>query len=804
VRLGLPLAAVAALIAALALAGRSAPEPTTATPRPTQQKQSVDAGDDAGPPPVRPSGARVITGELRDDRSRPIEGASVSLRLSADPGFDPWTATSDEEGKFRIDGLPEAASLSLEAMADGHDDAERTLRPDDPDAVDLVLARRGELRVCVNDARGVPVPSANVYTTGTGLFPAAVAQTGKDGCHVERGLPGGRYQARTRLEARVGGPSPALSVAPGERAETLLVLETGATLIGRVRDAQRGSAVAGVTLRIEGFTPGLAPDEVKSDERGVFEAHGLFAGPARIEIVHEGFATFAATLTLPPKEPLEIALQGAARLIGQVLDTSGRPIKGASLSIATDEGDPLAVEVAGTELMPRGELGVTRGPVPPVPAFSSNALGNATSVARSDEKGQFDIAGLPPTPMRLVATRTGFAPSMVRVDNLEPHRTRDGLRIILRKGGTLEGRVVDGRGEPVEGVAITVKSDTGFEASALSDARGQYTITDLVGPVNVEAHPRGFAPLTCSAVVRADAVARCDLGLSASLYTLPVRVVDRRGFGLDGALVTLSARKRMTPQTHVSRSDGSLIFTELPAPPYAIEVRLRDHLSVRGLAVDRADAEVRITLERGARISGHVLDSLGRVVPSARVFSDDESASTRSDAAGAFLLDGVRPGSLLLFAEERSAGRGESREVRARAGETLPGVLIHLAGRYEESEISDDLDLDAETEEGAAPPQATQAAEPAPSEVVAPKPKGPIGLEQRGDATVVTHVSEGSFAARAGLRAGDALLSVDGEPVLSAAQARGMLLYPPGASGRVQIARGARKLTLRFKRPALR
>jgi S1-C subfamily serine protease len=55
---------------------------------------------------------------------------------------------------------------------------------------------------------------------------------------------------------------------------------------------------------------------------------------------------------------------------------------------------------------------------------------------------------------------------------------------------------------------------------------------------------------------------------------------------------------------------------------------------------------------------------------------------------------------------------------------------------------------------------------------------------------LVQHVAADSAAALAGLRQGDVLVSVDGEPVRSAAQARGML-------GRSLGKRGPRALQVR-------
>jgi regulator of sigma E protease len=76
-------------------------------------------------------------------------------------------------------------------------------------------------------------------------------------------------------------------------------------------------------------------------------------------------------------------------------------------------------------------------------------------------------------------------------------------------------------------------------------------------------------------------------------------------------------------------------------------------------------------------------------------------------------------------------------------------------------------------------------------------------VEQRGTRVIISEVGAGSAGAKAGLRVGDALLSVDGETVFSAAQARGMLRDPPNTNAAVRVSREGRTLSLRFKRSAL-
>jgi len=65
---------------------------------------------------------------------------------------------------------------------------------------------------------------------------------------------------------------------------------------------------------------------------------------------------------------------------------------------------------------------------------------------------------------------------------------------------------------------------------------------------------------------------------------------------------------------------------------------------------------------------------------------------------------------------------------------------------------------------------------------------------------LVLAVRPGCPEARAGLSAGDLLLSVDGERALSAAHVRGMLRDPEGATATLRVMRSGSPLTLRMRR----
>jgi hypothetical protein len=186
------------------------------------------------------------------------------------------------------------------------------------------------------------------------------------------------------------------------------------------------------------------------------------------------------------------------------------------------------------------------------------------------------------------------------------------------------------------------------------------------------------------------------------------------------------------------------------------------------------------------------------------VSTDEGDATGTSDAHGNFVLHGVTPGALHVLAAHRKAGEGTSAQVRARGRETLSSLRIVLSGRYTPG---------AQDE----PSAAVSAPEQAGETVIDPnaRSKQPMSISvrrtrindfelgQHGSEIVFSEVARGGGAERAGVHAGDVLVAIDGEPVLSSAQARGMLRDPPGHFANLRLSRNKAQIRIRYKRPAL-
>lgn len=800
------LVVLALLVFALTVAAVASLSPRSVPAHPVGPSEEL-AQADAAAPAARVKqhllGERHLLGRVLDDRNQPLAGAEVRVTSLDDDDALPWTAISDGEGHFAFETLVEHALL-VEVSRAGHDAAERALRADDAGELTFTLARQGELAVTVRDTPGNAVEGTLVTLTGPGLWPALELRANAHGEVLFENLAFGEYRVRARRAGRAAAASDKMRVVFGERAQIALTMDAALTLTAQVVDSISKTPLTEVEVLTYDEAPSIAPRSARSDATGAFALDGLLAGSVRLELRHPGHAPESIDVALPHAGTLRVELDGEAKLSGGVFDEQGRPIAGAMLSVSTREGLPVALDhertAAGAGV---GELGVTRGPVPKIPIFGGSEPGLGTLASESDAQGAFQVAGLAPVPMVLRATRAGYAESSLAVDQLAPHQELGELRVVLRQAGRVEGVIRDARGHGVAGVYVSAHAPGHTEQSTVSDATGQFALRDVLGEVTVTAEPQGYAPIGCKLNVSAGATMRCELQVGSTLYELPVRALDDYGFGLEGVVLTLTARGSTRAFTQVTRKDGSALLRELPEPPYQLEAALSGFVT-QELEVREPERELRIKLTHAASLSGVVTDSLGHPVPNALVSTDEGDATSSTDARGNFVLNGVAPGALRVMAAHNKAGEGISGEVRARGGETLPSVRVVLSGRYSPSKEE--------------PAGETAASETAGETVIEPnaKSKRPMTLTttrrsklhefeiaQRGSEIVFSEVLSGGGMERAGVRAGDVLVTIDGEQVLSAAQARGMLRDPPGHFANLRLSRDKSQLRVRYKRPEL-
>jgi len=185
----------------------------------------------------------------------------------------------------------------------------------------------------------------------------------------------------------------------------------------------------------------------------------------------------------------------------------------------------------------------------PVAARLASAIVDAT--------GTFTLEGLPtPAGYEVVVSKAGFAPQ-VRTIALDPGEDRQGLEVLLRRGGgVIAGTVVDLAGNAIAGATVVVSDgQTEVTTRTLSDSAslGVFDVRELPTPATyaLTVTAEGFFNETQTIVLAQDQrILERRVVLTASAGSVTGRVVDSAGVPLGGIDVTvLGPGLRVTTQT---------------------------------------------------------------------------------------------------------------------------------------------------------------------------------------------------------------------------------------------------------------
>jgi hypothetical protein len=624
-------------------------------------------------------GGLVVAGSVVDARGEPVDGARVETY--ADGLAVGRGAATDSTGGFGVGGfLGDAVSVRVRALF--HADAmRRVLFPPGAERarVDVALRPASACVVFVLDARGRPARDAEAVLVPRWYDEAA-----------ERAV------ARANLlpERRRGGPGFRFAhLSPGEEYRVVLTRPGGlvrstpffrAPPAGRTLDLGRVSVPKGATLRgrvLGAAAPAplvecRAPDGVRlcrADREGRFSFAGLPEGEARVVVRDADETERVVALRAGDATELEVEVGKVARSVrGIVFDADGKPLPG------------VVVESAGAR-------------------------------ATSDERGVFELAGLP-------AGRATFAVALApgprcRALAEDPHlpavepRVAAGaeLRVRLERAGRLVVRL-DGpaparatlhlRG--TSGAALARRVPRGAREIAIEDLPVGAYVADVVAPGVVGSAgavvpvptPPDHPPLPLAA------------GRTASGVVLVQRAKTRPGVAPEveetppplAWVVLVGADPRRRGAWAPVDEEGRFALSGLPAEPVLLAASGPGHPPAL-LRVDLAERDapdLRFVLHEAASAEVVVVDGLGREVEGveARLFRDDGIATFDLLGRARFLGavgDDADPPDLLAAVPEIDGGRvrfGFLAPGSYRCRVTAPGFRPAAAGLRAVSPVS--------------------------------------------------------------------------------------------------------------------
>ncbi|MBK8254096.1 MAG: carboxypeptidase regulatory-like domain-containing protein [Polyangiaceae bacterium] len=628
--------------------------------------------------------ARALDVVVVDGDDAPIEGAEIVV-AAADPL--PFLGRTGDDGRARMDRLG-PGPFTVRVSADGYDDVVRTGVVTENGPLRIKMERLGTLVVSVIGVDGGPAEGAEVWAAGTGLWPARSAVTDASGVVRIAGLSDGAFDLKAKKDDAVSATEIAVRLKRGEEKQVELRLNPGRHVLVKVTDGEGENApvVAGASVLLVEHGLSSFPLLGKTNEKGLVSLGPIADEPASVSARAKGFVQTSAVPVGILDDEVQVPLLRGAVVIGEVRDDRDFPIAGATIEIVGSDpwGMPID-EVAGlTEfrdgqfsrmmggpapLIPMGELGVMPGPIPDLPregaAFAAlPSVSEDAWVTRSD--GAFRAEPVTPGRIQVIARHPAYVDGASEIVSLAPGGEVH-IKIVLKQGGSLEGRVVEEDRTPVAGARVELVATTGsLERVTFAADDGTFAFAAVPEEVIVSvARPSEPADVVARIVVTVNERGRnsIEIVLPKARDAVRIRVTDDRGYALDRVEIHALSLDLETPlrRTAFTDDDGQ---TELPG---AVGLPLRLTFSRSGKApkvqtVDSAPGEMTVQLALGITAKGTVTGREGRerlenadVV----VYTMLGPKRTQTDVEGAFEVKDLAPGPVRISASKEGFADSE-------------------------------------------------------------------------------------------------------------------------------------------------
>lgn len=456
------------------------------------------------------------------------------------------------------------------------------------------------------------------------------------------------------------------AVTRSKAASVEIRIAPAAVFAGTVRDTKSGAVVAGARMLLAAPDDSSVSESAVSDAKGKFTFAPLLPHAYQISGMHPAYAIESAAVSVPRTSARAFAAQPFGRARGRVVDEEKKPVVAASVTSPSFNG-----------------------------ARSRTSLTNAT--------GEFVLRMMPSpstfaTP--IYASKRDYVNGMSAPRKWQPGETRDDVVITLAHGFVAKVRVIDQQRQPVPKVFVNVTRTgedgrQGFSTQAgcadplrpdchLTGADGFVSVRTVEGKHAVFVTGGDVAPKRVPnqmLTARSEAVVvQVDRGVQIS-----GRVVRADGTPVPDAIVEM--RTTLMPRSATSDADGAFTLTGIPTGSASVTAFSSDrHLSSAAVTVTAPAKNVTITMPRGARIEGRILDRATQQpitdfaigLPS-RGGAGASSAPQQFHADdGHYAIDNVSPGMTQISVRAAGYVPGSRGDITAEDGKTVSGIDVQL------------------------------------------------------------------------------------------------------------------------------
>lgn len=598
-----------------------------------------------------------------------IEGAVVALAVvpNISPQLaPPQIATSDRDGRWTLnETTPGSYALTVTTAGFVPHTQQLSVVGGQLADVDVMLSAGGALVTgTITDDEHKPIAGARVLAHAEVGEETLIAISGSDGRYRLGVLPGS-YGLEVTHEDYCRAWHDV--TAGDEPSSQNVVLMLAGTVRGQVMARDTGMPVADAIVTASGERDS---SEALADGQGMFVLRGLSNGPTAITARAKGYASGTPTI-------IELGL--------------GQHANGTK--VVVDPAASIIGRVVAANEPTRGIAGATVHAV-----LSDGRFASVTTLSNAD--GSFELVGMMRGWHLLAAEKRGLL--LERRGEVEiEDRDVTGVTITMREGVTLSGRV-----EPpgVATIALARATSTWPEqteaetvdiakARTQSDVNGVFTLRDVPdGNFELSAMAKdGRSGMIVVSVTSAD-----QSGLAIRLSpraSVTGRVIDTNGKPVSAAIVLpsrvdvpLAVRHHYDGQFRGSTTSADGAFKVIGLDPGIWQLSVAEsnsgNVTNTSFEVDVSDGAdhdgVTIVVEpRNAHIRGNVVGADRKPAVGAQVYAmrqaargskvqaDSYAGPVRTDAAGTFVLDRLRPGTYTLVVEHP----------RTRTRTTMSGVV---------------------------------------------------------------------------------------------------------------------------------
>jgi hypothetical protein len=518
----------------------------------------------------------LVHGTVHDRRAAPIRDAQVELTGAAQT----VTAVTDAAGNFT--GWLPPGDVTARVAATGYIGAKVVGLS--PGMLDVTLEPAGTIAgTVIYASTGTPVASADVEAGGEH------ATSDAEGHFLITKLSAGRYQPSATALGGYGEAGESVLVPLGRAvANVTIVVHPVAVVTGRVVLPTGAGCPAGtghVSLSQYGGRATYLEDTL---DDGAVVVSGVLPGRYDVVVQCAGWTPLVpypdVVVADADVEDVAWPVLAGARVTGMVTDRSKRPIDDASLAV----------------------LSPTDKTVP---------------ITRSDAAGNYAITGVTPGAFELDVRAAGFV-SSPRRPGVASVDTPTRIDVVLDRGATITGDVVDDTGAPVANASIDAKpiaSASDDHGNGRTDPRGAFQIDELAGGryelradlgwgdaasvVDVTVAPGGSA--ATHMVVARDAGAVTGIVRNADNQPVPDVNVAAAREDADGS-------RGIWGDTVITGDDGRFTISHLPAPAQ-YSVRAEQPGAGQAIAVHvAANTDIALSLRPTGAITGVVVTADGK------------------------------------------------------------------------------------------------------------------------------------------------------------------------------------------------